>query len=112
MDHRHGTRHVVRWPVVLQIGRRRYLGMILDVSLTGAYIRTAAPVTPPAFIDLTLLPGDSPPTWQPQEPALVVRVDAGGIAVEWHEEAAPSAVLPIEPLQANHDPVEGIRKIG
>ena len=81
MDHRHGTRHAVRWPVVLQFGDRRHHGTILDISLTGAYIRTSARVTPPAFVDLKLLTVSQ--AWQPRAPALVIRTDAYGIAVEW-----------------------------
>ena len=93
MDHRHGTRHAVAWPVVLRIGDRRDHGTILNVSLSGAYIRTAARLSAPAFIHLTLLPG-TPAPWHPQEPALVVRTDSGGFAVEWHEDAVLDALLP------------------
>ncbi len=97
MDHRQGTRHPVNWPVVLRIGNRRHGGTIMDVSMTGAYIRTTARVVPPAFVGVKLRSRGSS-AWSSQEPMLVVRVDAFGFAVEWNEELSLGAMMPQEPI--------------
>lgn len=91
MEHRHGTRHAVAWPVLLSIGNRRHRGAITDVSLTGAYVRTNARVHPPAFVRLRI---EGASFWQPRMPVLVVRTGSHGIGVEWQEEMPLGELLP------------------
>lgn len=89
MEHRWGMRHAVNWPVLLGVDRRSVTGKMLNVSLSGAYVKTPLRLPAPALLRLSVNPA-SDFAWHLEEPVLVVRRDGEGLAIEWQEDVAPA----------------------
>ena len=84
MEHRCGARHTLDFPVSLHAGPHPVaFGSLLDVSASGAYIATSAPLAGMSLITVQL-------TWGGREncfeiAAHVVRTDTHGVGIEWRE---------------------------
>src|SRR3974390_1011347 len=83
MEHRWGARTEISVPVRLYAGARRISeGRIVDLSLSGAFIATRAPVA--VFTRLELVADELPLSAQPcRIPAYVVRQSEEGVGLEW-----------------------------
>jgi hypothetical protein len=84
MEHRWGIRHAMR--LTVSFGRHfgtPGVGWLLNISTSGAYLQTMAPLRVLTLIDLTLsedvVPGG------PSFTACVVRRDRNGAGLEWQE---------------------------
>jgi hypothetical protein len=82
MEHRWGNRHSTNLPVsfVLQSGTRGS-GHVLNISTTGAYLRTEFPLRILTLIDLKFIDDDV--TLDARFTACVVRGDQSGVGLEW-----------------------------
>ena len=71
------------WPVLVQVGTNRYLGVSLDISTHGARVRTKARLKTGTIIQLELVPPEGPPL---RVGALVWRIDGNGLAFIFERE--------------------------
>jgi len=83
MDHRWGPRRACRAQVnVSARGGITGSGRLRDVSLSGAFLETAASLPLFAQLAISLVSADG--SAHPLDfPAVVVRQDAGGVGIEW-----------------------------
>jgi len=92
MEHRWGRREHVTIPVRLCWRQRRGAanGEITNLSVSGAWIRTAAvlPLLMPLEVDMLTEEGRS------ALPAFVVRRSSGGVGIEWREPLQERLRLP------------------
>jgi hypothetical protein len=93
IEHRWGHRVAVELEVRLLNGTQLIgTGRIVNASVSGAFIETSDPV--PQFANLVLQPisadGDTDDTMR--IPACVLRVDRGGVGVEWRDMACPAVI--------------------
>ena len=118
MEHRWGRRLVSGIPVRLRCERSpdsgcRCLGCVVDLSASGASIRTELGICPAARIRIeTLTPAGG---LKPQEvPACIVRAKPGEIAIEWAEFASPAvfALMAETMLTGGTDPVRAVPALG
>jgi hypothetical protein len=65
------------WPVLVKVGKSRYLASSVDISTHGAKVRTKARLKTGTTVQLELVPPEGPPL---RVGALVWRVEAGGVA--------------------------------
>jgi hypothetical protein len=65
------------WPVLVNIGTKRYLASSVDISTHGAKLRIKARLKTGTTVQLELVPPEGPPL---RVGALVWRVDADGLA--------------------------------
>lgn len=92
MEHRLGSRMQVRLPARLDVrGGRSALGLLLNVSLSGAYVKTSGSFRPLTRVDVGFDCGRFADSEMTRVAAFVTRTDADGVAVEWCE-FAPDAV--------------------
>src|SRR5690348_8839379 len=90
MEHRLGTRISISLPVKLHhAGKTPAFGQILNVSLSGAFVRTSANLEPLARIGIVCEGAYSEAAGAPSVTAFVTRVAADGVALEWLEFAPP-----------------------
>lgn len=90
MEHRLGTRMRISLPVKLhQAGKTPAFGQILNVSLSGAFVRTSANLGPLARIGIVCEHVYSEAAGAACVTAFVTRVAADGVALEWLEFAPP-----------------------
>lgn len=97
MEHRWGQRVTLEVPVKLEVGGRTLgRGVMRNASVSGAFIETALelPVYTNFVVALPTL-SEAEPGCQALE-ACVVRLQPGGIAVEWRDMACPSLVALLE----------------
>ena len=80
MEHRWGKRSRVDLHMSLRVGEQTILGRVRELSLSGAYLATAARVGAGHSLSVELAGGELPPVL-----AWVIRQDAHGLAVEWQE---------------------------
>jgi hypothetical protein len=71
------------WPVLVQVGTNRYLGVSLDISTHGARVRTKARLKTGTIVQLELVPPEGPPL---RVGALVWRIDGNGLAFIFERE--------------------------
>ena len=91
----------VRLPARLDArGGTSAFGLLLDVSLSGAYVKTSGPFKPLMRVDVGFDCRWVADTEAIRVPAFVTRADAGGVAVEWCE-FAPGAVARLMTLAAS-----------
>jgi hypothetical protein len=91
MEHRWGKRCSVDLPVLLRLESGRIEGRVRELSLSGAYLATAARVGAGQSLSIELAGGELPPVV-----AWVIRQDAHGLAVEWQEFAPWPIALTLE----------------
>lgn len=90
MEHRCGRR--ISLDLAVQLGFCGGLvdGQLTNVSLSGAYVRTNAPIPPltPTYLELNA----ACPSGAVARPihAWIIRVDAGGVGLEWAEFSPPA----------------------
>jgi hypothetical protein len=82
MEHRFGTRFTTSVPVLMLTNEQLLEVRILDVSLSGALVRSQEPLQAPSIVWLALPGARGDVSW---ERALVVRTIAGGAGLEWLE---------------------------
>jgi hypothetical protein len=102
VEHRWGTRlssaHVVR------VRTRSGLmapAVVRNISVSGAFLETAAPLRQSAHLDLQLFP---PQSRLRSVDAYVVRADPQGFGIEWCELAPPAVQRLIEALVSHEIP--------
>lgn len=71
------------WPVLVQVGTNRYLGVSLDISTHGARVRIKARLKTGTIVQLELVPPEGPPL---RVGALVWRIDGNGLAFIFERE--------------------------
>jgi hypothetical protein len=71
------------WPVLVNVGKNRYLASSVDISAHGAKVRTKARLKTGTTVQLELVPPEGPPL---RVGALVWRVDADGLAFLFNRE--------------------------
>jgi PilZ domain-containing protein len=76
-DRRQYRRIRVSWPVVVNVGKNRYLSRSLDVSMFGAKVRTKARLATGTTAQLDLVSPEGSPL---RVEAVVWRVDSDGLA--------------------------------
>ena len=92
MEHRLGTRMPVSLPVKLQhAAGTAAFGRMLNVSLSGAYVRTSVKLDPLASVGIACEGAFSGAVSAPCITAFVTRVAADGVALEWFE-FAPAVI--------------------
>lgn len=92
MEHRLGTRMPISLPVKLHhAGGTPAPGRMLNVSLSGAYVRTSAKLEPLACIGIVCERAFSQAVSAPCITAFVTRVVEDGVALEWLE-FAPAVI--------------------
>ena len=90
MDHRLGMRRLLILPVRLERqGKIIALGRTLDVSLSGAYVKTSPAFTLLTRVDFVCREHRPAAIDALRIAAFVTRVTAHGLAVEWFEFAPP-----------------------
>ena len=67
----------VSWPVVVNVGRDRYLSYAVDISMSAAKVRTNARLRAGSTVQLEVVPPEGP---QLHVGAVVWRVDSDGLA--------------------------------
>ena len=77
MNRRQHPRIRVAWPVVVNVGRNRYLSHSVDISMFGAKVRTKAKLTTGTAVQLEMVPPDGPELCVG---AVVWRIDSDGLA--------------------------------
>lgn len=96
MEHRWGSRIAVHVPVRLDLPAATSPGCLVDLSVSGARIRSSARPAPLTFLYVSVLPSHPHARGRPLHiPAHVVRWTANGFAVEWQAlaQAAVRALL-------------------
>ena len=76
-DRRQYRRIRVSWPVVLNVGKNRYLSRSLNVSMYGAKVRTKARLATGTTAHLEMVSSEGTPL---RVEAVVWRVDSDGLA--------------------------------
>ena len=66
------------WPVLVKVGKSRYLASSVDISTHGAKVRTNARLKTGTTVQLELVPPEGPPL---RVGALVWRIDTDGLAL-------------------------------
>lgn len=97
MEHRWGQRVTLEVPVRLDAaGRTLGRGVLRNASVSGGFIETALELPIYTHLGVTLPAArEAAPDCRRLE-ACVVRVQPGGIAVEWRDMACPSLVALLE----------------
>ncbi len=91
MEHRWGSRVGVNVPVTLDFPARSEPGCLVDLSVSGARIRSAARPAPLTFLHVSVMPAHHHARGRPLRiPAHVVRWTPTGFAVEWQALAEPA----------------------
>jgi hypothetical protein len=92
VEHRWGFRYQVELPVRVRTRSGKLCtGILQSVSLSGAFVLVPTPMRALSQIRIQFL-GDQKRRWrQDAVDAQIVRVEPGGLAIEWSE-FAPSAV--------------------
>jgi hypothetical protein len=75
-DRRQYPRIRVSWPVVVNVGKSRYLSHPVNISMNGAKVRTNARLTTGTNVQLEVAPPEGP---QLRVGAVVWRVDSDGL---------------------------------
>lgn len=75
-DRRQHPRIRVSWPVVVNVGKTRYLSHSVNVSTNGAKVRTNARLPSGTAVQLEVVPPEGP---QLRVGAVVWRVDSDGL---------------------------------
>jgi hypothetical protein len=84
MEHRWGQRIAARQPLMVKSGRDVVvMGILMNASLSGAYVATSAPVKRDQRVDLQL--GSALET---RVSGFIVRADEWGVGLEWEEFAS------------------------
>jgi hypothetical protein len=91
-EHRWGERVALPRPVKLTAGGTQAPGVLRDLSVSGAFIETAAPL--PVFTNLVVSVEmkDEPLGAPPDLAACVVRCEPRGVAVEWRDMACDTVI--------------------
>jgi hypothetical protein len=76
-DRRQYPRIRVSWPVVVNVGKNRYLSRSLDISMYGAKLRTTARLATGTTVQLELVSSEGS---QLRVEAVVWRIDSDGLA--------------------------------
>jgi PilZ domain len=86
MEHRWGTRLGLSVPVQIEApGLGRIPGLMVNASVSGAFIRTALKVRPLSAVRLIVVTGKA----RIELPACVARTAEDGLGVEWRDMACP-----------------------
>jgi len=101
MEHRWGNRHAANLPVsfTLRSGQRG-VGRVLNISTTGAYLKTEMPLRILTLIDLSI---DGVIPRGARFAGCVMRHDQAGVGLEW-EAPIPSDLMRIVPLYPSSIP--------
>jgi hypothetical protein len=76
-DRRQSHRTQVSWPIIVKTGASRYLSRSLDISPSGAKVRTNARLKTGTTVQLEVVPPEGPPL---RVGAVVWRIDTDGLA--------------------------------
>jgi hypothetical protein len=76
-DRRQSHRTQASWPIIVKTGARRYLSRSLDISPSGAKVRTNARLKTGTTVQLEVVPPEGPPL---RVGAVVWRIDTDGLA--------------------------------
>jgi len=90
MEHRCGERVTLRAPVRIQRAGWYTSGMLVNASLSGAFVRTRLQAPILSLVEIEL--------FQAHVPAYVVRVNSRGLALEWFEFAPAGVARLLTPL--------------